>query len=58
MTGLAIAIVLILTAIIFYLSGFINKLGKTTIQVMSTVLGLITLAWGVKLITNGILAIF
>jgi multiple antibiotic resistance protein len=57
-TGLAIAIVLCLTAIIFQLSGIISKLGKTTIQVASTVLGLITIAWGVKLISAGILAIF
>ena len=57
-TGLAIAIVLCLAAIIFHFSGIINRLGKTTIQVMSTVLGLVTLAWGVRLIANGLLAIF
>lgn len=57
-TGIAIAIVLGLSALIFCLAHIINKLGKTTIQVTSTILGLITLAWGVKMITNGLLAIF
>ncbi len=56
-TGAAIAIVLGITALIFCYSHFVNKLGKTTIQVMSTTLGLVTLAWGVKLVANGILAI-
>lgn len=57
LTGLAVAIVLFLAAIIFYLSEIVNKLGKTAIQVMSTILGLITLAWGVKFVANGLLAI-
>lgn len=58
LTGIAIAIVLGVAALIFCFSHLVNKLGKTAIQVTSTLLGLITLAWGVKLITNGLLAIF
>lgn len=57
-TGQAIAIVLGISAMIFCFAHIINKLGKTTIQVMSTLLGLITLAWGVKMITSGLLTIF
>lgn len=54
-TGLAVAIVLFLTALMFYFSTKLNKfLGKTAIQVMSTILGLITLAWGVKFIRIGL----
>lgn len=58
LTGIAVVIVLGLTAVIFYQAQKIHKfLGKTTIQVMSTILGLITLAWGVKFIVIGINAI-
>jgi multiple antibiotic resistance protein len=58
-TGVAIAVVLLITAVIFIQADKIGKsLGKTVIMVMSTVLGLVTIAWGVKFVTNGILAIF
>lgn len=58
LTGIAILIVLVLTAFIFYQTETINKLmGPTAMQVLSTILGLITLAWGVKFITHGILAL-
>ena len=54
-TGLAVAIVLALTGIIFYTAAKIAKrIGMTTIQVTSTILGLITLAWGVTFIRAGL----
>ena len=54
-TGLAVGIVLFGTAILFYNTHRANRfLGKTMIQVISTILGLITLAWGVKYILQGI----
>ena len=54
-TGLAVAIVLVFTAFLFYNTEKVNKyIGRTTIQVTSTVLGLITLAWGVKYILVGL----
>lgn len=57
-TGLAVAIVLVLTAIIFYSAERVHKFtGVTTIQVMSTILGLVTVAWGVRFIATGLLAI-
>lgn len=58
LTGLATGIVLGLTAFVFYQAEKVRNLfGKTSIQVVSTILGLITLAWGVKFIILGILAI-
>jgi multiple antibiotic resistance protein len=57
LTGAAVGIVLAITAGIFLLSGGINKIvGRTGIQVLSTILGLITLSWGVKFIVTGLLA--
>ena len=57
-TGVAVIIVLMVTAIIFYQAQRINKfVGKTAIQVISTMLGLVTLAWGVKFITTGVQAL-
>lgn len=54
-TGTAITIVLSLTAIFFYQSFRIHRLiGTTPIQVISTFLGLITVAWGVKFIREGL----
>ncbi|MFH1506753.1 MAG: MarC family protein [archaeon] len=58
LTGVAVAVVLIATALIFFTAEKINKLGgKTTIQMVSTILGLITLAWGVKFVMAGLQAI-
>ncbi|MDD5331326.1 MAG: MarC family protein [Candidatus Nanoarchaeia archaeon] len=58
MTGLAVLTVLFATGILFYQANRINKfVGHTTIQTMSTILGLITLAWGVKFIAVGVKAI-
>jgi len=54
-TGIAALIVLITTALIFYNAVKIEKaLGKTSIRIISTILGLITLAWGVKYIRVGL----
>lgn len=54
-TGLAIIIVLAFSAGLLLLSSKISKkIGKTPIQVMSTIMGLITLAWGVMFIRDGL----
>jgi multiple antibiotic resistance protein len=54
-TGLAIVIVLALSAALLLAAGFLaKKIGHTPIQVMSTIMGLITLAWGVMFITEGL----
>ena len=58
MTGLAVGIVLI-TAMLFLLSNKVKKiLGDTATQVTTTILGLVTLSWGVKLIILGIKTYF
>ena len=61
LTGAAIGIILIIIAILFYLSiryhNITNK-AKTTIQVVTTIMGLITLAWGVNYILSGIQVVF
>ncbi len=58
LTGLALAIVLLFTWLLLYHAAWANKyLGKTTIQVISTILGLITLAWGVKFVLQGLQAV-
>ncbi len=54
LTAIAIGIVLTFTALLFYQATLVNRfLGKTLIQVLSTILGLITLSWGVMLIKQG-----
>ncbi len=54
-TGLAVFIVLLGTAVLFYYAEALShKFGKTFIQVLSTILGLITTAWGVKFIREGL----
>lgn len=54
-TALALAIVLAFSLVLLLLAARIHKvMGKTAMQVMSTVLGLITLAWGVKFILSGL----
>ncbi len=54
-TGIAVLIVLVITAIIFYNAVRIEKaVGKTPIRITSTILGLITVAWGVKYIRVGL----
>jgi multiple antibiotic resistance protein len=57
-TGLSIGIVLVMTAVLFSMASAINRLvGKTAIQVMSTILGVITLAWGVMFVREGLLGL-
>lgn len=54
-TGLAVATVLFGTMILFYNAERTQRfLGRTMIQVTSTILGLITLSWGVKYIMQGL----
>jgi len=54
-TGAAVSFVLGVSAIMFYQATRIQKaLGNTTLQVVSTILGLITIAWGVKFIRVGL----
>ena len=54
-TGTAVTVVLVFTAILFYQAARINKMvGQTAIQVLSTILGLITLAWGVQFVRDGL----
>ncbi|MBI2102608.1 MarC family protein [Candidatus Woesearchaeota archaeon] len=56
-TGSAIGVVLLGTAVLFYNAERVGKvLGKILIQVISTILGLITLSWGVKYILQGLAA--
>lgn len=54
-TAVALALVLVLTTLLFYNAGRIDKiLGRTSIKVISTILGLITLSWGVKYVLSGL----
>lgn len=54
-TGLAVGTILLGTVIMFYNTKLVNRfLGRTAIKVISTILGLITLAWGVKYVLQGI----
>ena len=54
-TAIALASVLLFTTLIFYNAGRIEKvLGRTSIKVISTILGLITLSWGVKYVLSGL----
>lgn len=54
-TGVAITIVLLITAVMFALpTRVINRIGKTPIQFASVIMGMITLAWGVRFIKEGL----
>lgn len=58
LTGAAVAIVLAFTAFIFLMASDIRRYVSTTaILIMSTLLGLITLAWAVKYVVEGVLGI-
>lgn len=58
-TLIAVSIVLVITALLFFLGNFVEKyINNTVVQALSTILGLVTIAWGVKFITEGIKAIF
>jgi multiple antibiotic resistance protein len=55
LVGLAILIVMAFTALIFFNARWVQKfIGRTGTQIMSTTLGLITIAWGVKFIRAGL----
>ena len=54
-TGLAITVVMAITAVMFALpTSVVNKIGKTPIQFMSVIMGMITLAWGIRFIKDGL----
>ncbi|MEM0372877.1 MAG: MarC family protein [archaeon] len=54
-TGAAILAIMAFTFVLFYESYRINKfVGKTAIHVLSTILGLITLAWGIGFVRAGL----
>jgi multiple antibiotic resistance protein len=54
-TGISIAIVLAICAGLLYGASKVQKfLGNTTIQVTTTMMGLITLAWGVMFVREGL----
>jgi small neutral amino acid transporter SnatA (MarC family) len=54
-TAAAITIVLLITAAMFSLpTKVINRIGKTPIQFASVIMGMITLAWGVRFIKDGL----
>ena len=58
-TGLAMFTVLIMTAILFYFSSNIEHyLNETFVMVLTTILGLITVAWGVNFMFTGLKVIF
>lgn len=61
LTGIALGIILAIIGILFYLSIKFHEVtskAKTTMQVVTTMMGLITLAWGVDFILTGIKALF
>jgi multiple antibiotic resistance protein len=56
-TGIAVTIVLAFTTVLFLLGTRLNRfIPKTPVQIMATVLGIITIAWGVNYIRTGIVA--
>ncbi len=56
-TGVAVGIVLGITAGLFLLGTRLNRfIPRTPVQIMSTVLGIITIAWGVNYIRTGVVA--
>ncbi len=54
-TGIAVTLVLALTGILLYSAAkLLQFLGETAIQVSTTMMGLITLSWGVMFIRGGL----
>lgn len=54
-TGIAVTMVLALTGILLYSAAkLLQFLGETTIQVSTTMMGLITLSWGVMFVRGGL----
>lgn len=59
LTGCAVSIVLLVALIMLYYSDKLyDYVGSSVIQILSTILGLITVAWGVRFVTSGLLVIF
>jgi len=57
-TSLAVVVVLLLTAALFASAPLVARfVNRTLVQVTSTLLGLITLAWGVRFVVEGLLAL-
>lgn len=55
LTGTAITIVLLVTAFIFIISSKMHRVINATLtKVLTTILGLITISWGVKFIRQGL----
>jgi multiple antibiotic resistance protein len=53
--AIAISIVLGIALAMFFVSGYVMKyLGTTSLRVVSTIMGLITLAWGIAFIKGGL----
>lgn len=58
-TGLGIFTVLLITGFMFYFSQWMmNILDETFVKVLTTILGLITVAWGINFVFVGLKAIF
>ena len=54
-TGIAVTIVMGITAVMFSLpTGVVKRIGKTPIQFFSVIMGMITLAWGIRFIRDGL----
>ena len=55
-TGIALTFVLLLTASLLFISIFVknSRFGETGIKVTTTIMGMITLAWGVSFILTGL----
>jgi multiple antibiotic resistance protein len=55
-TGIALSFVLLATALLLFISIFIKNqtFGETGIKVTTTIMGMITLAWGVSFILTGL----
>ena len=55
-TGISLTVVLLLTALLLFIAIFFekNKFGETGIKVTTTIMGMITLAWGVSFILTGL----
>jgi multiple antibiotic resistance protein len=55
-TGIALSFVLLVTALLLFISIYFKnqKFGETGIKVTTTIMGMITLAWGVSFILTGL----
>lgn len=58
LTGISVVLVLAVTAIMLLFAHFIAKIGPVLTQILTTLLGMITLSWGVGMILTGLAHIF